>query len=276
MAKPGCIIRPMTGIFIMLLIVFSGMKSQAQEKRYMGEALFEGTMDEYQMGRYEEAVVGFKKFLDFAPNDFNGHYLLAHSLRFLGRYDEAIDYYEKALTIKPSDYDAHIYVGILYRDKADYEKAKAHFTKAHEILPRDPEAVVNLGVVEKCEGDIPGAFGLFEEAEILDPDFLDTYIQAAETYRGAGDYSKASQWIGKALAKNGTSFNVLMEAGLIGETADDYASAERYYLNACDVSPDSPLPYEKLAALYEKKGLADKAREYKERAAANASKKKRR
>ena len=48
----------------------------AAQSRYLGEAYFEGTMDQYIQGNFEAAARGFKRFLEFVPNDFNGHYRL--------------------------------------------------------------------------------------------------------------------------------------------------------------------------------------------------------
>jgi len=85
----------------------------AAQSRYMGEALFEGAMDQYVQGNYEAASQGYRRFLDIAPNDFNGHYLLGHCLRRLGDMDGALASYEHALAIKPDDVDALIYAGKL-------------------------------------------------------------------------------------------------------------------------------------------------------------------
>ena len=90
-------------ILIMLFFVFFSGISQVSRARYMGEAYFESAMDMYQMSKYEDAVRLFKKFLELAPHDFNGHYLAARSLGFLGDIDSAIEYYKRALAIN-NDY----------------------------------------------------------------------------------------------------------------------------------------------------------------------------
>jgi len=99
--------------FSIIAIISLHALSSGAQTRYMGEGFFESAMDKYVQGLYDEAIPIYERFIEIAPNDFQGHYFLARCHGFTGNTGKARTYYEKALAILPENYDAHLNYGVL-------------------------------------------------------------------------------------------------------------------------------------------------------------------
>lgn len=58
-----------------------------------------------EMGKYQEALESFDKFLELDPNDVDVLFVKGYSLMLLGKNQEALKCYEKALELDP-DFEA--------------------------------------------------------------------------------------------------------------------------------------------------------------------------
>jgi len=241
------------------------------QSRYMGEAQFEGSMDRYLQGDYEAAARGFRNFLKTAPNDFNGHYLLADCLKHLGDRDGALEYYEKALAINSDNVDARVYAGRLHQEKKDFAGAGEHYRKGLEILPHDGELLVlmatvrydvkdyngaleycgqaltlhpersdvyrTLGMVRRETGDRKAAFDSLQKALALDSEDAETYRQLALTYLKFGDQDNAVANLAKTIEIDSTNVQAHVDLGCILLNKGEKTQAAEHFSKALELYP---------------------------------------
>jgi len=70
------------------------------------EALYNGALALYNLGRIEAAVACFDKALELKPDDQEALYSRGIALYDLGKFEEAVACFDKALELKPDDYKA--------------------------------------------------------------------------------------------------------------------------------------------------------------------------
>ena len=81
------------------------------------------------LGNYEEAIIVYKKALEFEPDNYwiwNGQAL---ALTCLGRYEDAISSYDKALEIKPDNYHIWYNRGLTLQELGRYNEAIISYYK---------------------------------------------------------------------------------------------------------------------------------------------------
>lgn len=106
----------------------------------------------------------------------NEHAHLGSQYYDLGRYKEAIIEYKKALKLRPWFADIITQLGIAYRDNGEFEKAIETFQKAIEINQRHLPAVINLGITYYMMGFVDLALREWKNALAIDPDNRDARV----------------------------------------------------------------------------------------------------
>jgi len=193
-------IRFLTFISVAVMFAFFLLAPLQSQTRYMEEAYFESAMDQYQMGNYEAAVKSFEKFLELAPNDFNGHFFMARSYGFLGNTENAIKSYERSLEINdPKHVCAQRNMGIAIRGKGSNAEAMKWFKKALDIDPDNSETHIEMGKTLRELGDFDAAISHFRHALKSKPGNSRVYVFLGEIYEAKGDTVSARKNYKKAI-----------------------------------------------------------------------------
>ena len=98
----------------------------------------------HKEGKFEEAVVSYKKLIELKPDYAQGYNNLGIVLFNLYRFDEAKKNYKKAIELKPDYANAYNNLGIIFNKNFDHQKAIDYFKKAIEIDSKCIEAFCNL------------------------------------------------------------------------------------------------------------------------------------
>jgi tetratricopeptide (TPR) repeat protein len=93
-----------------------------------------------QAGKYDDAIVSFKKAIALNANYAEAYNMLGFCTRKLGNTAEAFTYYDKALQLKPNFPEAREYYGEAYLQAGDLTKAVQQYVilqKAGSKYARD-------------------------------------------------------------------------------------------------------------------------------------------
>ena len=101
--------------------------------------------------KYPEAYAQFKKALEVDPDNLDGRFGLANSLKEQGKLDEAIPEYEKAIALSEKDPRSYGQLGLIYEKKQDMAMALENYQKYLAFAPPGPEFNVVSGKVKDIE-----------------------------------------------------------------------------------------------------------------------------
>lgn len=207
----------------MFLALISNVSAQ---DRYMGEAMFESTMDQYVQGNYDAAVRGFLRYLEMNPRDFNGQYLLARSYLFLGQKEKALKHFNEALVINPSDIEANIFAGRLLLNRNDYDSASRHFFTVLDQLPNDAETLALMALAENGRENGSKALEYCQKSMVIDSGRVETLVTYARILFASGKKEMTIQYLDKAQKAEKISDDLLVDMAVLymltgyGATAD--------------------------------------------------------
>src|SRR5690349_7523411 len=133
------------------------------------------------LGRYDRAIVAYRKAIAIIPRQRNTHevlavlhYNLGGALDSAGRRDESIAAYRESIRLDPSP-EAWINLGnvLLETGRAD----EAH--RAYGNAPDDPRAEIGRAAALQVMTDLAGAVAAARRAVALAPELGDAYRQLA-------------------------------------------------------------------------------------------------
>ena len=117
--------------------------SIAQSKR----SLVNDGVDEYNLKKYNDAEVKFKKGLEKDPKMFEGHFNLGDTYYKEGRYDEALQAYKNSLEFtKDKENQAKVYhnIGNALLKSKKYKESVGAYANSLKLNPKDNDTKYNL------------------------------------------------------------------------------------------------------------------------------------
>jgi tetratricopeptide (TPR) repeat protein len=141
----------------------------------------------YELGKYQEAIEGFKRVLAITPN--SGSYLyIGNSHVYLREYEAGVDAYKHAIELNPKNKRAHYQLGIAYNYLRRYEDAAAEFKETLKLDPKDYSARYSLAWIYTLMHNKPAALAEYEILRKNDPemaaDFMDEVLLTGNRQRG--------------------------------------------------------------------------------------------
>jgi len=95
-------------------------------------------------GRYDEAIIFYKRAYAADPKNFRAIYNLA-TAQYLNRdYRSAMISYESAIKLQPRDVDSHLFLGFTYYKLGDLDGAARAWKRVLELDPNNAVALNNL------------------------------------------------------------------------------------------------------------------------------------
>jgi tetratricopeptide (TPR) repeat protein len=206
-----------------------------------------------QKGKYEEAIVAWKKALELNPDEASVHLNLGVTLARLGRPDEAVVEYRKALEINPDDAETHYRFGMSLADMGKFDEAVAEYEKGLALRPKDAKdadlATVYdfLGRARAGKGDMAAAVKDFEKATQLNPGFGPHLYDYALALTQLNRFDEAQQAVEASLRGNaGLAEAHELRAGLLARKRQ-LPEAAREYQQALKLQPELNRAYLGLA-----------------------------
>ena len=103
---------------------------------------------------------------DFGP----AHLLLARSHYELGQWDEAIVGYKRVIELEPGVPIAYLDLGVALVEVGDLDSASGYFKKAVSMQPDDADAYYNIGAIFVRAGRVDEAIEYLTRATAIDPE----------------------------------------------------------------------------------------------------------
>jgi tetratricopeptide (TPR) repeat protein len=217
------------------------------------------------VGQSQKALAQLQIALDKDPNDLTAVMLKGIIYNSQEDYADARDVYEKLLGIEPDSSVALNNLACIYADHLNQlDKAYPLARRASEITPSDPRIADTLGWILFRRGEYtPALVALRESAATLDSIPVVQYHFGMACYM-AGYESDAIKAFGRALQLNGDFAEkgdcrqrlAILSIDSKQAGADTCAWLEKWTANY----PNDPVALARLAAIYQSKGMADKAR----------------
>lgn len=88
-----------------------------------------------ELGQTDPAIDAIGKYIEYTPEDPEGHYTLGCLYMRKGDEQAEIHAYQNALKAEPGFHLAHLNLGITYRDRRNFEGGEYHLQRAVETAP---------------------------------------------------------------------------------------------------------------------------------------------
>ena len=215
-----------------------------------------------QAGRFEDAILAYRRLLTLVPGDAEALGQLGQLQAWLGRYDEAIVNYREAMARRPGD-------ASLQSDLADTLAWAKRLDEAErlydEVLARRPdhhEALKGLVRVRLLRGDAAGAAPALERALRLYPLDVDLHRDQARLLSQQGQLDRALEAVQAALR---IAPGDLEARRLMAETQQrlkDWPAAIEAWSEVTRLDPESASAHVALGRAYLAQGRLPAAREH--------------
>jgi len=180
-------------------------------------------------------------------------FLLGNLYHHEGKFDRAIVAYKKALTLKPNFTEAALSLSILYNDLGHYEEGRLIFNRIKNQIPSPKKEVHDSFLNEKLAkkhmelGDLYYDYGRFTEAEIeyqkalkLKPDDPDIIVKVAKLHEQQGATDQSINELKKLLKDNPAYIPGLIKLGLSYYSQGRMIEALREWEKVLDIEAKHP------------------------------------
>ncbi|MGB0386840.1 MAG: sigma-70 family RNA polymerase sigma factor [Ardenticatenaceae bacterium] len=145
----------------------------------------------YAIGRWEEAIDGYREVIKKRPRSLDLYLQLGQILRLLEREEEAISVYEDALSQARQDSTRHHLHGLIALSGRDYALAVTHLEAATTLAPDNPAHWHLLGEVHLATEAYQDALRAYDMALDLNPDDLIALSESYEPLVAMGYFAEA-------------------------------------------------------------------------------------
>jgi len=236
-------------------------------------------------GKFEEAVVYFKKSLRIKP-DGQIYYLLGLTYQKLkklddaeksfkqallmnenmpqpynglgliyfgrGLYQLASKYYKLTLKRNPYDFAAYNNLGNAYKKMDKNREAVKCYLKASKIAPQKPEPYNNLGTVYFQENEFKKSEKYLKKAIEVDPNYAMAYFHLGVLNRRLNKFNEAIKYLIKYNTFNPNHAENYRILGGCYLDQDNLAEAKKYFDQAYKMNPNSAFTNNDLGNYYRK------------------------
>lgn len=214
--------------------------------------------------KYERGLRIMGSYVKENQNDVYMLTKLGETYNSVGRYDEAIIEFKKAIAINPNFADSYKGLGVAYFEKCMFNEAIVEFKKAIAINPHLADSHNNLGMAYYAKGLLDKAIYEYTEAIAIEPDFAEAHYNLALAYGAKGVVDEEISEYKKTLAINpdlaeahGNLGVAYMDKGMLDEAIVEYLTALVINPKLADVRVNLGLVY------CQKKMLDDAITEFK-------------
>jgi len=184
-----------------------------------------------------------------AAGDFAGNLKSGRDLLQAGRAKQAIAYLERAVKLKPMDYDAAFSLAVASQKSGDAKRADQI---AQTLLARGERAELHvlLAEVRESERQPVEAVREYQRAAEMEPSEENLFVWGAELLLHHA-YAPAAEVFAKGHRLYPKSVRTLVGLGSAAYAQDLNEQAARWLLEAIEMAPTDPRPYQFLAKVQE-------------------------
>jgi putative PEP-CTERM system TPR-repeat lipoprotein len=204
----------------------------------------------YHLEQYEQAVSGFQKTLDLAPDNEAARLMLAQTYFMQQRTDDSVRAAQAILVKNPRNALAHNLLSSIYLQQRKYDQAMVHLDKAIEIQPNLPQVHIRKGLFNLATGKVRSGEIDLQNAVAVAPELLNTRLLLASHYLRVKNYPQALKTLQAGINTSPDSailYN-LMAAAYFAQKKD--GEAIDCLNKAKSIKPEYLAPYYNLAGYH--------------------------
>lgn len=246
-----------------------------------------------RLGRYDEAIVEYRKAVDAAPRDAAFQFNLALAYYKSAQVPAAAATFATVVSLKPDHLNARLLLGDCYLQmgrfqdaidqlalwEADYGDNPAfayilgsalietdRLDQGQRLIDRifskgdSAEAHLLMATVHLRRTDNPAALGELQKAAALNPKLPLVHSLMGRALLRTGDQEAAAQAFAAELAINPNDFQANLEIGDLRKREQRFDEAEPYIQRALRMRPQDPTARFSLAGLHVSRGETEQAR----------------
>jgi tetratricopeptide (TPR) repeat protein len=194
-----------------------------------------------EMGKQNEALKGFEKLIEIAPESPRGYQLMGLFYAYEKKYDQADIFLSKALDRSSFALDV---IGPLIQNRIQQKDFKG----AHDLISKQlklPDVPPRfMATLHKFSGDLylvekntKKALASFQRALDVDPDYQPTYYAIARIQTQTGNRDKAIEQYTRLLEKKPDLAVPHMMLGILMDARGLHDEAAQHYQKALDINP---------------------------------------
>ena len=188
--------------------------------------------------RPAEAIEYFRRALALKPDYDIAVVNMANAYRRLGKDDEALVGYRRFLELDPRNPQVRYQVAQILIDRAQYADARAELDAALAQEPKLAAARNALGVIALHEGDLAGAEQEIREAIRQRPDVRLAHFNLAVIAETRGDLASAEQQYIREIELHERSFKAWFNLGRLYERRGDRRRQIEALTGAVEANPE--------------------------------------
>ena len=131
--------------------------------------------------KFEEAIIFYKKAINFKKDFFEAYNNLASSQKKIGLVDDAIQNYNTSIKIKKNNLEAYFNLGNLYYDEKKFDEALRSYKKVIEINEQFSKSYFLIAQIKSIQGKFDDAKTYFLKAIEKDKFLSEAYVHYVNT-----------------------------------------------------------------------------------------------
>jgi len=219
-------------LFIFLFVIFimlPGVSIGKSAEDYLRQG-----DENYDAGRFDEAIAAYKKAIKLQPDNVLAYYTLGLAYQSKNMLDKATELYQKASQLDPNFAYPYFGLGTTYHSKLIFDKAQEFYKKTAQLEPDFAEAYLQLGNIYFKLGRYREAVLKYQKSlQIIDKD------RAAEVSKHLKEAKKKAS-VQLPLPPKSRKRNIIRKPKSDSNILEDFRVTESQNLRQTDCVPFSP------------------------------------
>jgi tetratricopeptide (TPR) repeat protein len=207
-----------------------------------------------EAGRMKEAGKVFERLVAMVPRQPEVLLTIARYEEARGDWRQAETRYRQMAQATPGQVAPGLLLGDLYLRHGQGERALRELTKLARQHPDHPAVQALRGQACQAQGRLPEARAAFLQAQQLEPQWLQPYLEAGEVCRRLQDYAAAAQQFERALELSGGALPARLGLAEVRLAQGQTEQAQRLFEAILKEHPQHPTARNNLAYLYAEQG----------------------
>ncbi len=194
----------------------------------------------FYLGQKDKAVRILILALNKNPKDRDILFNLANIYHRTEEPELAEKYYEQLYMLGKQSVELIYNYALLLIEKNNYEKAKSILDKGEIEYPEEPQLLFLTGNIEKHFERFKNAELIYSKVIELSPDYIDAYLNLANTFYLMRDLNSAFEIYSLLKSKNIDDARIDYSLGVLSLEKNKYEIAEGYFREAIAKNTDNP------------------------------------
>lgn len=204
----------------------------------------------YNTSKFDSSEAYFNEYLKLEPKDTFAIFFLANAQFYQGKYEQAVVNYKRVLELDFNRPDIHNLVGVCMMLQNNFLNARDYFSQALLLDKNMGVAQYNLGRVQYGLNDKTAAVQSLGEAYTKLPKDSNIVALLSQIYLEQQDWKNAEKFLAKLYSLNKNNEKVGWNLVQIAKKNNDNEHAAIYLQNILRVSPKNVQAYNELGETY--------------------------